>query len=157
MNLYFKKSQSSVKPELIDTTSSKKVVYIRQNVVEVQRDNITFYEYDEAKLTKSEYQEYIKELKDRGYIKKETKGISIIKEELFPVFGTTIDKYMKQIEEIIQYPNFQLPKSYQQYIEGKKNNLKDIRDMESFLRYVIDGVPYKTKKDNIKQSYTIIL
>ena len=34
MNLYFKKSQSSVKPELVDTTSSKKVVYIRQNIVE---------------------------------------------------------------------------------------------------------------------------
>lgn len=62
MNLYFKKSQSSVKPTLIDTTSSKKVVYIRQNIVEVQRDNATFYEYDEAKLTKAEYQEYLKEL-----------------------------------------------------------------------------------------------
>lgn len=62
MNLYFKKSQSSVKPELIDTTSSKKVVYIRQNIVEVQRDNATFYEYDEAKLTKAEYAEYLKEL-----------------------------------------------------------------------------------------------
>ena len=62
MNLYFKKSQSSVKPTLIDTTSSKKVVYIRQNIVEVQKDNIVFYEYDEAKLTKAEYQEYLKEL-----------------------------------------------------------------------------------------------
>lgn len=62
MNLYFKKSQSSVKPTLIDTTSSKKVVYIRQNIVEVQRDNATFYEYDEAKLTKAEYAEYLKEL-----------------------------------------------------------------------------------------------
>lgn len=62
MNLYFKKSQSSVKPEIIDTTSSKKIVYIRQNIVEIQKDNVTFYEYDEAKLTKSEYQEYLKEL-----------------------------------------------------------------------------------------------
>ena len=62
MNLYFKKSQSSVKPELIDTTSSKKVVYIRQNIVEIHKDNVVFYEYDEAKLTKSEYQEYLKEL-----------------------------------------------------------------------------------------------
>ena len=61
MKLNFIKSQSSVKPELIDTTSSKKVVYIRQNVVEVQKDNTTFYEYDEAKLTKSEYAEYLKE------------------------------------------------------------------------------------------------
>lgn len=62
MNLYFKKSQSTVKPELVDTTSSKKVVYIRQNIVETKKDNTTYYEYDEAKLTKAEYQEYLKEL-----------------------------------------------------------------------------------------------
>ena len=62
MNLYFKKSQSSVKPELIDTISSKKVVYIRQNIVEKVVEDTTYYEYDEAKLTKAEYVEYLKEL-----------------------------------------------------------------------------------------------
>lgn len=62
MKLKFKKSQSSVKPTLVDTTSSDKVVYIHQNIIEVQRDDNTFYEYDEAKLTKNEYQEYLKEL-----------------------------------------------------------------------------------------------
>ena len=62
MKLDFIKSQSTVKPELIDTTSSKKVVYIRQHIVEVQKDDVTLYEYDEAKLTKAEYAEYLKEL-----------------------------------------------------------------------------------------------
>ena len=68
MILNYVKSQSSVKPELIDTTSSKTSVYIRQNIVEVEKINesdntsTTFYEYDEAKLTKQEYQEYLKEL-----------------------------------------------------------------------------------------------
>ena len=62
MKIYFKKSQSTVRPELIDTTSSKKVVYIRQNIVEVQKDDVTLYEYDECKLTKAEYAEYLKEL-----------------------------------------------------------------------------------------------
>ena len=62
MNLYFKKSQSTVKPELVDTTSSKKVVYIRQNIVETVVEDTAYYEYDEAKLTKSEYEEYLKEL-----------------------------------------------------------------------------------------------
>ena len=62
MKLEFYKSSSSVKPEMIDTTSSKKVVYIRQNIIEVQKDDTIFYEYDEAKLTKAEYQEYLKEL-----------------------------------------------------------------------------------------------
>ena len=68
MILNYVKSQSSIKPELIDTTSSKTSVYIRQNIVEVEKTNesdntsTTFYEYDEAKLTKQEYQEYLKEL-----------------------------------------------------------------------------------------------
>lgn len=62
MKLKLYKSQSAAKPELIDTTSSKKVVYIRQNIVETVVDDTTFYEYDEAKMTKAEYVEYLKEL-----------------------------------------------------------------------------------------------
>ena len=68
MNLIYVKSQSSVKPDLVDTTSSKSTVYLRKNIVEVEKTNesdntsTTFYEYDEAKLTKEEYQEYLKEL-----------------------------------------------------------------------------------------------
>ena len=68
MKLNYIKSQSSVKPELVDTTSSKVVVYLRQNIVEnIKTDEMSgeetvFYEYDEAKLTKEEYQEYLKEL-----------------------------------------------------------------------------------------------
>ena len=61
MKLNYIKSQSSVKPDLVDTTSSKKVVYIRQNIIEAQKDDAVFYEYEEAKLTKEEYQEYLKE------------------------------------------------------------------------------------------------
>ena len=68
MKLKYVKSQSSVKPDLLDTTSSKVVVYLRQNIVEnIKTDEISgeesvFYEYEEAKLTKEEYQEYLKEL-----------------------------------------------------------------------------------------------
>lgn len=68
MILNYVKSQSSIKPELIDTTSSKTTVYLRKNIVEVEKTNesdntsTTFYEYEEAKLTKQEYQEYLKEL-----------------------------------------------------------------------------------------------
>ena len=68
MKLNYIKSQSSVKPDLVDTTSSKTIVYIRQNIVEnIKTDEISgeetvFYEYEEAKLTKQEYQEYLKEL-----------------------------------------------------------------------------------------------
>lgn len=67
MKLNYIKSQSSVYPELIDTTSSKKCVYLRKNVIEVQSEDMngetyTYYEYDEAKLTKEEYEQYLKEL-----------------------------------------------------------------------------------------------
>ena len=68
MRLNYIKSQSSVKPDLVDTTSSKVVVYLRQNIVEnIKTDEMSgeesvFYEYEEAKLTKEEYQEYLKEL-----------------------------------------------------------------------------------------------
>jgi hypothetical protein len=68
MKLKYIKSQSSVKPDLVDTTSSKTTVYIRQNIVEnIKTDEMSgketiFYEYEEAKLTKAEYQEYLKEL-----------------------------------------------------------------------------------------------
>lgn len=64
MKLNYRKSQSSVYPELIDTTSSKKCVYLRKNVVEVQSEDMNrkTYEYEEAKLTKEEYEQYLKEL-----------------------------------------------------------------------------------------------
>ena len=68
MILNYVKSQSSVKPELIDTTSSKTTVYLRHNIVEnkntdeMSGEETVFYEYEEAKLTKAEYQEYLKEL-----------------------------------------------------------------------------------------------
>ena len=75
MKLNFIKSQSSVKPDLVDTTSSQTTVYVRRNIVEKEKtventnseDNdatptTVFYDYEEAKLTKEEYQEYLKEL-----------------------------------------------------------------------------------------------
>ena len=67
MKLNYIKSQSSIYPELIDTTSSKKYVYLRQNVVEMPSEEIdgeicAYYEYDEAKLTKEEYERYLTEM-----------------------------------------------------------------------------------------------
>lgn len=69
MKLNYVKSQSFIKPELIDTTSSKTSVYVRQNISEKEitndnGDTIIFYEYEEAKMTKEEYQEYLKECEE---------------------------------------------------------------------------------------------
>lgn len=66
MNWY--KSKSTVKPDEIDITSSKTTVYLRKNIIEKQYESTfgdeiqTYYEYDEAKLTKNEYSEYMKGL-----------------------------------------------------------------------------------------------
>ena len=68
MKMNYTKSESTIKPELVDTTSSKTTVYLRKNIIEKERvdeetgESTLCYEYDEAKLTKEEYQEYLKEL-----------------------------------------------------------------------------------------------
>ena len=68
MRVNYIKSESTIKPELVDTTSSKKYVYLRKDIIETQKtdelsnETITLYEYQEAKLTKAEYQEYLTEL-----------------------------------------------------------------------------------------------
>lgn len=66
MILNWHKSESGIYPELIDNTSSSYVTYLRKNVVEKQvtdeesGESHTMYEYDEAKLTKEQYAEYLK-------------------------------------------------------------------------------------------------
>lgn len=68
MYINYIKSESTIKPELVDTTSSKKYVYLRKDIIETQKtdeisnETIILYEYQEAKLTKAEYQEYLAEL-----------------------------------------------------------------------------------------------
>lgn len=68
MNIQYYKSQSTVRPELIDDHSSKYVTYLRKNIVEKQvtdemsEETHTVYEYDEAKLTKAEYKQYLTEI-----------------------------------------------------------------------------------------------
>lgn len=67
MKLNYTKSQSAIPPDLIDTESSKKYVYVRKNVIEkqgygVDGEEYTYYEYDESKLTKEQYEQYIAEL-----------------------------------------------------------------------------------------------
>lgn len=68
MILNYKKSESTIKPNKVDTTSSKTTVYLRKNITEKTRNNKIngdkqiYYEYEEAKLTKKEYERYVNEL-----------------------------------------------------------------------------------------------
>ena len=65
MELVFRKSESSVEPELLDTTSSATHVYIRKNVEQVEKEGpvegetYKAFQYDEACLTKQEYALYL--------------------------------------------------------------------------------------------------
>ena len=69
--LEYIKSSSTVKPEEVDDTSSEFVTYLHRNVEEkTDENNNIFYEYDECKLTKQEYQKYLieKQRSDIDYI-----------------------------------------------------------------------------------------
>ena len=54
----WRKSESKIKPVLIDTTSSQAVVYVRKNIEEVTRDDETLYVYDEQEVKKEDWDLY---------------------------------------------------------------------------------------------------
>lgn len=64
MKLNYRKSSSTIRPELLDTTSSRTTVYIRRNIEEEVRTDpmsettCTYYNYEEATMTKNEYKDY---------------------------------------------------------------------------------------------------
>lgn len=76
MVLNFIWSESTSPPKLLDTESSSTTVYIRRNITEeTKKDEIsgmpyTIYKYEEATVSKEEYQEYMleKQRADIDYI-----------------------------------------------------------------------------------------
>lgn len=54
----WRKSESKIKPVLIDITSSQTVVYVRKNIEEVARDDETLYVYDEQEVKKEDWDLY---------------------------------------------------------------------------------------------------
>jgi len=69
MEINYRKSMSTIRPSEVDETSSPTVTYIRRNInyVTPSTDNdlgmpsTSYYEYEEAILTKQEYQIYLQE------------------------------------------------------------------------------------------------
>lgn len=66
--MVWKKSESSIRPDEVNTTSSKTSVLLRRNIKETVRmdevsgEGIPWYEYEELVLGKDEYKEYLKGL-----------------------------------------------------------------------------------------------
>lgn len=63
MNLDFYKSESTVEPDEVDTISSPTTVYIRKNirqdtVQDVDGNEFTVWKYDEAKVSRQDFEEY---------------------------------------------------------------------------------------------------
>ena len=75
MNISYRKSQSTVRPQELELSSSESTIYLRKNITQCQRksgdtgseqDTVIMYEYDQAELTPREYEEYItKQNKER--------------------------------------------------------------------------------------------
>lgn len=55
------KSESNIMPVPIDTVSSKKYIYLHDNIQTETREEETIYIYDECKLTRDEYAVYLAE------------------------------------------------------------------------------------------------
>ena len=65
LNLNYYQSESDTMPDEIDTTSSPTTVYLRKNIHTEERQDIetettrTVYVYDEAKVPRDEYNNYM--------------------------------------------------------------------------------------------------
>ena len=56
MELVYRPSESTVRP--VEVEKSKHTVFLRKDIVEEDRDGMTFYTYQEAKLSHADFAEY---------------------------------------------------------------------------------------------------
>lgn len=61
MKITWYKSSSTVRPAEVDYESSPTTVYLHRKIKETEQEGITWYEYEEAKLTPAEYAIYAAE------------------------------------------------------------------------------------------------
>lgn len=95
MEIIYKKVQSNEKPLAIDVTSSPDCVYIRRDIKPVEYKNEsgetkTRFEYNEAILTKSEYEEF--------------KNVLIANEINAQENSTAFENYQNKLNTPVQYP-----------------------------------------------------
>lgn len=76
MNWY--KSESATYPLDVDTTSSKKYNYIRKNITEVVKEEITYYEFEECKILKEDWFLYESIIKNESDVSDLAEAIDIL-------------------------------------------------------------------------------
>lgn len=122
MKINYYDVEGATKPNEIDIDSSKFGVYIRRNIKEVTKTDgdapVTLWEYQEAYLTKSEYEEYSNEL-----IAGTINGENNSKE---------YEEYKNKLNTGVQYINghFYKPK----YINDYKRIMSDIKDAVDLMK-----------------------
>jgi hypothetical protein len=61
MRIEWYKSESTVKPKEVDYESSPTTVYLHRKIKSEEREGVTWFTYEEAKLTPAEYTVYAAE------------------------------------------------------------------------------------------------
>lgn len=61
MKIEWYKSESTVKPKEVDYESSPTTVYLHRKIKSEEREGVTWFTYEEAKLTPAEYTVYAAE------------------------------------------------------------------------------------------------
>ena len=122
MKINYVEVEGGPRPNEIDVDSSKAGVYIRRNIKEVTKgegdDAVTLWAYQEAYLTKSEYEQYSNEL-----IAGAINGESNTKE---------FEEYKNKLNTGVQYINghYYKPK----YINDYKRIMSDIKDAVDLMK-----------------------
>lgn len=68
-------SESATYPLEVDTTNSRKYNYVRRNITEVVKEDVTYYEFEECKILKEDWGLYLENEQlraDLDYIAMET-------------------------------------------------------------------------------------
>ncbi|MBR2677581.1 MAG: hypothetical protein IKE28_11815 [Solobacterium sp.] len=73
MEIKWEKSESTEYPAELDTGSSPNTIYVRRNIIEVERtgdgeEPVSFYEYDEAKMTPAEFTIYASQINSENIL-----------------------------------------------------------------------------------------
>lgn len=102
MVLNYITAMSYTKPDSIDETSSNKVVYIRRNITESTEtdpeteESVTVYSYEEAKVSKSDYELYKTEILKDIEISELNEQVTSLTDEVSTLEGT-IDQLLGEV------------------------------------------------------------
>ena len=123
MEIIYKKTQSNEKPATIDVVSSPECVYIRRDIKAVEYETEsggkrTRFEYNEAILSKNDYEEY--------------KNILVANEVNSNENSTAFENYQKKLATGVEYKNGHKYKP--KYIDDYKRIMEDVKNATDLIK-----------------------